>query len=327
MHSPASWLRGYIPDLPTPFDSIHEVDLDSFRQLCERQIAAGATALVVGELTGEDSTLTVAEHSALVRAAVQTARGRAAVIAGVGSSSTRHTIELAKQAEAHGAEAVMCVVPYYNKPTQSGICAHFFAVADSTRLPIVLHDVPSRTVRELSDDSVAELARSPQFFGLRDASGDITRPLRLRSLVRPGFRLLSGDDATAPAFLVHGGDGCISTTSNVVPDLCQQLYRSCRQGELKAARGLAAQLGYLTAALSCEPTPAPLKYALSVLGLMSPRIRLPLVEISNESKADVAVAMETLCEQSGVRLVGPIPSLQRQPTEGRRATNAGSQNF
>lgn len=311
-NTPATWLGGFIPDLPTPFDSIHEIDLASFRQLCERQIAAGATALVVGELTGEDSTLSPTEHSALVRTAVQTVRGRAAVIAGAGSNSTSQAIELTKQAEADGADAVLSVVPYYNKPTQSGICAHFFAVADSTALPIVLHDVPSRTVRELSDGSVAELAKSPQFLGLRDATGDITRPLRLRSLVRPEFRLLSGDDTTAPAFLVHGGDGCISMTSNVVPDLCQQLYRSCRQGELQAARGLAARLGHLTAALSREPTPAPLKYALSLLGLMSPRVRLPLVEPSNESKADVATAVETLCKEAGVQptIAAPSPSLQ-----------------
>jgi 4-hydroxy-tetrahydrodipicolinate synthase len=300
LHSPATWLAGYIPDLPTPFDSIHEIDLAAFRELCERQIAAGATALVVGELTGEDSTLSHDEHSALVRAAVQTAQGRAAVIAGAGSNSTAQAIELTRQAEADGADAVLSVVPYYNKPTQPGICAHFYAVADSTRLPIVLHDVPSRTVRELSDDSVFELAKSPQFIGLRDATGDITRPLRLRSLVRPEFRLLSGDDTTAPAFLVHGGDGCISMTSNVVPDLCQQMYRSCRQGELKAARGLAVRLGHLTAALSREPTPAPLKYALSLLGLMSPRVRLPLVELSDAAKTDVAMAMEALCKESVV---------------------------
>jgi 4-hydroxy-tetrahydrodipicolinate synthase len=309
---PTSRLGGYIPDLPTPFDSIHEVDLTSFRQLCERQISAGVTALVVGELIGEDSTLSHAEHSALVRAAVQTARGRAAVIAGAGSNSTSQAIELTKQAEADGADAVLSVVPYYNKPTQSGICAHFYAVADSTRLPIVLHDVPSRTVRELSDDSVAQLAKSPQFIGLRDATGDITRPMRLRSLLRPEFRLLSGDDTTAPAFLVHGGDGCVSMTSNVAPDLCQQLYRGCQQGELQLARGLAARLGHLTAALSREPTPAPLKYALSLLGLMSPRVRLPLVELSDASKTDVTMAMETLIKESGFHPagVGPTPSLQ-----------------
>ncbi len=311
MHSPSSWLRGYIPDLPTPFDSIHEIDLTSFRQLCERQIAAGATALVVGELTGEDSTLSPAEHSALVRTAVQAASGRAAVIAGAGSNSTSQAIELTKQAEADGADAVLSVVPYYNKPTQSGICAHFYAIADSTALPIVLHDVPSRTVRDLSDDSITQLAESPQFIGLRDATGDITRPLRLRSLLRPEFRLLSGDDTTAPAFLVHGGDGCVSMTSNVAPDLCQQMYRSCRQGERQVARNLAVQLGLLTAALSREPTPAPLKYVLSLLGLMSPRVRLPLVELPNDAKSDIAAAVESLFKECGFYpVVGPTPSLQ-----------------
>lgn len=299
LQSPAPWLSGYIPDLPTPFDSIHEIDLVSFRQLCERQIAAGATALVVGDLTGEDSTLSHDEHSALVRAAVQIARGRAAVIAGAGSNSTSQAIELTKQAEADGADAVLSVVPYYNKPTQAGIRAHFHAVADSTRLPVVLHDVPSRTVRELSDDSVIDLAKSPQFIGLRDASGDITRPLRLRSMIRSDFRLLSGDDTTAPAFLVHGGDGCISMTSNVAPDFCQQLYRSCRQGDQKSARSLAMRLGHLTAVLSHEPTPAALKYALSLFGLMSPWVRLPLVELSDESKTDVATAIAIMSKEAG----------------------------
>lgn len=312
MHHPATWLGGYIPDLPTPFDSNGEVDLTSFRQLCERQIVAGATALVVGETTGEDSTLSHAEHSGLVQVAVRTSRGRVAIIAGAGSNSTSQAIALTKQAEADGADAVLSVVPYYNKPMQAGIYAHFCAIADSSRLPIVLHDVPSRTVRELSDDTVIQLAKSRQFVGLRDATGDITRPVRLRSMLRTDFRLLSGDDTTAPAFLVHGGDGCISVTSNVMPDLCLQLYRSCRQGELHTARGLAVQLGHLTAALSREQTPTPLKYALGLLGLMSPRVRLPLVELAEPSKSDIAAAMKTLCEESRLHLaeIGPAPALQ-----------------
>jgi 4-hydroxy-tetrahydrodipicolinate synthase len=312
MHHPATWLGGYIPDLPTPFDSNGEVDLTSFRQLCERQIAAGATALVVGETTGEDSTLSHAEHSALVRVAVRTSRGRVAIIAGAGSNSTSQAIELTKQAEADGADAVLSVVPYYNKPMQAGIYAHFCAIADSSRLPVVLHDVPTRTVRELSDDTVIQLAKSRQFVGLRDATGDITRPLRLRSMLRSDFRLLSGDDTTAPAFLVHGGDGCISVTSNVMPDLCLQLYRSCRQGKLQTARGLAVRLGQLTAALSREQTPTPLKYALSLLGLMSPSVRLPLVELAEPSKIDIAAAMKTLCEESRLHFaeIGPAPTLQ-----------------
>lgn len=299
MYQSAPWLSGYIPDLPTPFDSNGELDPAAFRRLCERQITAGAKALVVGETYGEDSTLTPPEHSALVRVAVRASRGRAAIIAGAGSNSTSQAIVLTRQAEIDGADAVLSVVPYYNKPTQQGITAHFRAIADSTRLPIVLHDVPSRTVRELSDDTVFQLAESKQFVGLRDSTGDIARPLRLRSLLPADFRLMSGDDITAPAFLVHGGDGCISVTANVVPILCQKLYFSCKQGELKVARSLAFQLAQLTAALLQEPTPAPLKYALSLLGLMSPRLRLPLVELPHSSQADVTTAMEAVCAQDG----------------------------
>ena len=205
-------------------------------------------------------------------------------------------MELTRRAEADGADAVLSVVPYYNKPTQAGIHAHFRAIADSTRMPIVLHDVPSRTIRELADDTLARLAESDQFIGVRDTTGDVARPLRLRSLVRPDFRLLSGDDRTAPAFLVHGGDGCISVTSNIVPDLCHQLYLSCRQGELQAARHSAFQMGQLTDALLREANPAALKYALSLLGLMSPRLRLPLVELTAPSKAEVARALEVVCD-------------------------------
>lgn len=295
MHHPATWLTGYIPDLPTPFDDNGDLDLVSFRQLCERQIMAGAKALVVGETAGEDSTLTAPEHSALVRVAVRASRGRAAIIAGAGSNSTSQAIALTMLAEADGADAVLSVVPYYNKPMQSGICAHFRAIAASTRLPIILHDVPSRTVRELSDDTLLRLAKSRQFIGLRDATGDITRPSRLRSAMRPEFRLLSGDDTTAPAFLVHGGDGCISMTSNVVPDLCQRLYETCKQGEMQAARSLAIKLSHLTASLLREPTPVPLKYAHSILGLMSPRVRLPLVELDDPAKSDVAMSLKAVC--------------------------------
>lgn len=311
LNHPATWLTGYIPDLPTPFDEAGEVDLGAFRRLCERQIAAGATALVVGETTGEDSTLDHAEHTALLRVALRASRGRAAIIAGAGSNSTSEAIELTQRAEADGADAVLSVVPYYNKPTQVGIHAHFRAVADGTRLPVILHDVPSRTMRELADDTVARLAESPQFIGLRDATGDLTRPQRLRALTGPRFRLLSGDDTAAPAFLVHGGDGCISITSNVIPDICRRLYRCCKEGDLQAARGLAMRVGRLTATLSRDFTPASLKYALSLLGLISPRVRLPLVELADSAKAEVAAAMRVAEEDNKLSAVnGVAPSLQ-----------------
>ena len=293
---PATWLAGYIPDLPTPFDEADRIDLAAFARLCERQIAAGVSAIVVGETAGEASTLTPAEHDCIVRAAVGIARGRACVIAGAGSNSTSQAIELTRRAEAAGADAVLSVVPYYNKPMQSGILAHFQAIAEAATLPIILHDVPCRTVRELSDDTLARLARSKEIIGLRDATGDITRPLRLRSRLAPGFRLLSGDDATALACIANGGDGSISTISNVAPDLCQAIFSGCRQGRLQTARYLQSRVGPLTAALTKE-SPAALKYALSLLGFMSPGTRLPIVELGDSAKAEVASAIVAIGDE------------------------------
>src|SRR5712672_3726519 len=249
---PATWLTGYIPDLPTPFDEDDRLDLAAFAKLCERQIEAGVRAIVVGETAGEAATLTPAEHDSIVRAAVGIARGRVRVIAGAGSNSTSQAIELTRRAEAAGADAVLSVVPYYNKPMQAGIHAHFLAIADQTTLPIILHDIPSRTIRELSDDTMVRLSQSRQFIGLRDGTGDIARPLRLQPLLPPSFRLLSGDDATALAFFANGGDGCISTVSNVAPGLCQAIFSSCRQGRPQTARYLQDRLASLTAALTRE---------------------------------------------------------------------------
>jgi len=291
-----AWLAGYIPDLPTPFDETGAIDLAAFARLCERQIQAGVPAIVAGETTGEASTLTVDEHDALVRAAVQIARGRARIIAGAGSNSTSHAIEMTRRAELAGADAVLSVVPYYNKPMQAGIAAHSRAIADSTALPIILHDIPARTIRELSDDTLAKLAQSRQFIGLRDGTGDLARPMRLRSMVPPGFRLLSGDDATALAFFANGGDGCVSVTSNIAPELCQVIFSSCRQGRLQSARYLQSRLARLTALLAAE-SPAALKYALCLLGLMRPDTRLPIVELAHAVKAEVAGALAAIGEE------------------------------
>jgi 4-hydroxy-tetrahydrodipicolinate synthase len=292
----ATWLAGYIPDLPTPFAEDGGLDLAAFARLCERQIEAGVSAVVVGETAGEASTLTPDEHDSIIRAAVEIARGRVRVIAGAGSNSTSQAIELTRAAEAAGADAVLSVVPYYNKPMQAGIYAHFRAIAGSTTLPIILHDIPSRTIRELSDDTLARLAESEQFIGLRDSTGDIARPMRLRSLVPPMFRLLSGDDTTALAFLASGGDGCISMVSNVAPELCQVIFSSCQQGRLQTARYLQNRLAPLTAALAKE-SPAALKYALCLLGFMSPGTRLPMVELADAAKAQVAGAIAEIGDE------------------------------
>jgi 4-hydroxy-tetrahydrodipicolinate synthase len=289
----APWLAGDVADLPTPFDDNDGIDWTAFAALCERQIEAGSSAIVVAESSGEASTLTLAEHDAIIRAAVKTARERIRVIAGAGSNATRQAIKLARLAEAAGADAILSVVPYYNKPTQAGMAEHFRAVADATDLPIILHDIPSRTVRGLADETLARLAQSPQFIGLRDGAGDVTRPLRLRSLLRPGFRLMCGDDAAALAFLLYGGDGCISATSAILPALCGELAAHCRHGRLPAARGIADRLAPLTTAV-CRNTPAAPKYALSLLGLMSPRVRLPMVELCEAEKAEIAQAIAAI---------------------------------
>jgi len=287
---PATWLAGYIADLPTPLDDRDRLDLVAFAKLCARQVDAGASAIVVGETAGEASTLTPVEHESLLRVAVDVAHGRLRVIAGAGSNSTSQAIALTRRAEQAGADAVLSVVPYYNRPMQAGIHAHFQAIAAATALPIILHDVPSRTNRELADDTLVQLAESKPFIGLRDATGDVTRAMRLQSRLPAGFRLLSGDDVTAFAFIANAGDGCISMISNLAPELCRAIFANCRQGRLQSARYLQDRLAPLTALLSREG-PAALKYALCLLGLMSPSTRLPMVELADAAKAEVARAL------------------------------------
>jgi 4-hydroxy-tetrahydrodipicolinate synthase len=289
------WLSGYIPDLPTPFDEAGRIDLKVFARLCERQVAAGVSAVVVCETAGEASTLSTAEQEFIIRAAVDIARGRTRVIAGAGSNSTEQAVQMTRRAEAAGADAILSVVPYYNKPMQNGIYAHFQAVSVSTGLPVILHDIPSRTVRELADETLARLCQSNRFAGLVDGTGDVTRPIRVSALVPPGFRMLSGDDATALAYIAAGGDGCISTISNVTPDLCQAIFTSLRQGRLPSARHLERRLLTLQGCLA-RKNPAALKYALSLLGLMDPAARLPLVELDEPAKAEVARALSGMAE-------------------------------
>jgi 4-hydroxy-tetrahydrodipicolinate synthase len=224
------------------------------------------------------------------------------VIAGAGSNSTAHAIELTKIAEAAGADAVLSVVPYYNKPTQAGLHAHFTAIAHSTGLPIFLYDVPSRTACGLADATVSRLAEMQQFIGLKDATGDVSRVSRLRVQVGRDFRLLSGDDTTAFAFIANGGDGCISVTSNVAPGLYRDLYLALKSGNLHRAQRLSGPLSDLTAALFLEPNPVPVKYALSLAGLMSPKVRLPLVEAGPEVRTRVAAKMQYVRERYDVSM-------------------------
>ena len=306
-----SKLSGYAPALPTPFGDDGNIDVAAFEQFCDRQLRAGATALVVCGTTGEAPTLTPAEHETLIEIAVAIARGRVPVIAGAGSNSTAHAIELTQDAEAAGADAILSVVPYYNKPTQIGLHGHFSAIANATGLPIILYDVPSRTVCGLADETIARLAEMPGIIGLKDATGDVTRPTRLRSLLGPDFRLLTGDDTTALAFISQGGNGCISVTSNVAPGLCRNMFLACRQGQIASAQRWVIPVAKLTAALFRESSPSPLKYALSLLGLMSPMVRLPLVELTDQSKAEVAAAMILVCENHADYMIGKLCEPER----------------
>lgn len=200
-----SKLSGYAPALPTPFDDNDGVDCEAFERICDLQIRNGATALVVCGTTGESANLIDAEHCELIRIAVRVSGGRVPVIAGAGSNSTKHAVELTKLAEANGADAILSVVPYYNRPTQAGLYGHFCEIAASTGLPVVLYDVPSRTACGLADETVARLAEVPRIMGLKDATGDVARPARLRPLVGTDFRLLSGTTSPPWALLRRAG--------------------------------------------------------------------------------------------------------------------------
>jgi len=299
-----SRLSGFAPAIPTPFDDNGTVDAAALERFCDRQIHEGATALIVCATTGEAPTLSRAEHDKIVRIAVDVTHGRVPVIAGAGSNSTSQALELAKDAEAAGADAILSVVPYYNKPIQAGMYAHFHAIAESVGMPIILHDGPSRTVCGVADATIGRLAENAQFIGLKDESGDITRPLRLRALLGPDFRLLSGDDATALGFIAQGGNGCISVTSNVAPSLCRSMYLALNRGQINQAQRFAAVFMKLTSALFSETNPVPVKYALSLLNVMSPRVRLPLVELNNGNKSEIASILAYACERYSGYVIG-----------------------
>jgi 4-hydroxy-tetrahydrodipicolinate synthase len=311
-----SKLSGYAPALPTPFHADGSFDALSFERYCDRQILEGANALVVCGTTGEAPTLTPAEHHRIVSIAVRVSQCRVPVIAGAGSNSTSHAIALSKDAEAAGADAVLSTVPYYNKPTQAGLYAHFRAIAEATSLPIILYDVPSRSACGLSDETIARLAELPQIIGLKDATGDVTRVARLRPRVGEHFRLLSGDDATALAYFTQGGNGCISVTANLAPGLCRGMFLACRQGQISRAQRLEGPVAHLTAMLFRESSPGPLKYALCLLGLMSPTVRLPIVQPHADTQAEIRAVLSHLCDGYQEQMIGAyedtIADIRRQ---------------
>lgn len=283
-------LCGYASALPTPFKR-ELIDEDAFASFCEWQIRQGISALVVNGTTGEAPTLSLREQRRLVRIAVVVARGQVPVIAGAGSNATSHAIEIAHEAEEAGADGLLVVTPYYNKPSQEGVYRHFRAIHDATGLPLFLYDVPCRTGMTLAIDTICRLAALPRIVGLKDASADLTRPQTLRRLLGEPFRLFSGDDATALDFMGLGGNGCISVLSNVVPKLCHRLHLGCAAGEQVEARLLEGQLRPLAAALFAESNPVPVKWALGLMGLMCPEVRLPLCEPAEATRVAVRKAL------------------------------------
>jgi 4-hydroxy-tetrahydrodipicolinate synthase len=291
--------------LPTPFSENDAIDAAAFEHFCELQISNGATALVVGGTTGEAPNLSRDEDCKLVRIATGVSRGRVPIITGAGSNATEHAIQLTRDAEASGADAVPSVVPYYNRPTQAGLYAHFSEIAASTGLPIILYDVPTRTACGLADETIARLAELPHIAGVKDATGNPSRIARLRMLVGTAFRLLSGDDATALAFIAEGGDGCVSVTSNVAPGLCRDMLLSLRQGQITRAQRLSHRIAQLTAALFHETNPAPVKFALSLFDLMT-RVRLPLVGVDEKTKKELTGTIARLCNDWSALMIGSI---------------------
>ena len=282
--------KGSIPALVTPFRD-GQVDFKAFEALVERQIEAGSGALVPCGTTGESATLSHEEHRTVVERCVQIVKGRVPIIAGCGSNSTREAIELVAHAKKVGADAALTVCPYYNRPDQRGLYAHFSAIADAVQLPLILYNVPSRTASDILPETVAALSALPNVMGIKDATGDLARATRHLQECADGFVLLSGDDPSAIGFYAQGGVGCISVTANVVPELMAKIHAACLAGDFATARELEGKVYLLHRALFRSPSPGPSKYALSRLGLCDPEIRLPLLSPPDDVKAEIDGAM------------------------------------
>jgi 4-hydroxy-tetrahydrodipicolinate synthase len=283
--------RGSNPALITPFKN-GEVDEKAFRKIVNWQIAEGSHGLVPVGTTGESPTLTPEEHKRVIEICIEEAKGRVPVIAGTGSNSTAEAIEYTEHAKQAGADAALVVVPYYNKPTQEGLYAHFKAIADAVDIPIFVYNVPGRTVANISVETLTRLANDcKNIVGTKDASADLTRPSRQRLASGEKFIQLSGEDGTALGFNAHGGVGCISVTANVAPRLCSEFQEATLRGDYAMALKLQDRLMPLHHAMFVETSPGPVKYAASLLGLCSAEARLPMVPVSDGTKAALKAAM------------------------------------
>ena len=291
--------HGSMVALITPMRDDGSLDEDAFARLVEWQINEGTNGIIPVGTTGESPTLDHDEHKRVVEIAVAVAAGRVSVIAGTGSNSTAEAIELTAHARAAGADAALVVTPYYNKPTQSGLLLHYRAIADAVELPLIIYNIPARSVVDMSVATMAELAAHPNIVGVKDATANLTRPLHTTRACGEDFCQLSGEDHTALAFLAAGGHGCISVTANVAPRLCADMHAAWRAGRVGDARAIQARLVALHDAMFAETSPAPVKYAASLLGFGSEFCRLPLAPLAEATRAQVRAAM------FGAGLTGP----------------------
>ena len=282
--------QGVMPALITPF-RYGKVDEKAFVALIERQIAGGVHGLVPAGTTGESATLSHEEHRRVVELCVQTAAGRVPVIAGAGSNSTAEAIELTQHAKAVGADAVLIATGYYNRPSQEGIYRHFVAVNDAVDIPIVVYNVPSRTIVDIGNETLGRLSKLPNVLGIKDATGEVARVSQQMKVCGPDWVLLSGDDPTGLGYIAHGGHGCISVTANVAPEACAAFYNALMAGDFATARQWQARLITLHKVLFVEPSPGPVKFALSHLGLCTDEVRLPITPCTDAAKPQIIAAM------------------------------------
>jgi len=282
--------KGSITALLTPFKA-GKVDEKAYQSLVDWQIKEGTQGFVPCGTTGESPTLSHEEHNRVVELCVEVAKGRAFVIAGAGSNSTDEAISLTRHAKAAGADAALHVTPYYNKPTQEGLYRHFHAIAEAVDIPIIIYNIPARSVVNMTTETMARLAKHPNIVGVKDATADLVRPVKTRLAIGADFCQLSGEDATAIPFLAQGGHGCISVTSNVAPRLCADLQNAWAAGDYAAAYKINDLLMPLHDAMFIETSPGPVKYAAGLMGLCSDELRLPLCGIADSSKGAVRDAL------------------------------------
>jgi len=283
--------RGSLVALVTPMRADGSLDERAFQDLVDWQIREGTQGLIPVGTTGESPTLTHAEHHQVVAACIAAARGRVPVIAGTGSNSTAEAIDLTRHAKEAGANAALVVTPYYNRPTQEGLYRHYMAIADAVDLPVLIYNIPGRSVVDMSVETMARLAAHPNIVGVKDATANLARPLHTRAACGPAFCQLSGEDHTAVSYLAAGGHGCISVTANIAPRLCRQMHDAWTEGRAADAIAIQDRLVPVHDAMFAETSPGPVKFAASLLGKGSEFCRLPMAPVAEATRARVRNAM------------------------------------